>query len=58
LYYLRLKKFLADQRFLNDDDVKEAVKKWQSSRRPRSTRRGYRNWCPVMINTLIMVETV
>jgi hypothetical protein len=27
-------------------------------RRPRSTRRGYRNWCPVMINALIMVETM
>jgi hypothetical protein len=26
--------------------------------RPRSTRRGYRNWCPVMINALITVETV
>jgi hypothetical protein len=28
------------------------------TRRPRSTRRGYRNWCPVMINALIMVETM
>jgi hypothetical protein len=28
---LRLKKFLAGQRFLNDDDINEAVKKWLSS---------------------------
>jgi hypothetical protein len=28
---VRLKYFLAGQRFLNDDDVKEAVKKWLSS---------------------------
>jgi hypothetical protein len=26
--------------------------------RPRSTRRGYRNWFRVVINALIMVETV
>ena len=29
--FLRLKKFLAGQRFLNDDDVKVAVKEWPSS---------------------------
>jgi histone-lysine N-methyltransferase SETMAR len=29
--FRRLKKFLAGQLFLNDDDVKEAVKKWLSS---------------------------
>jgi hypothetical protein len=27
---VRLKKFLAGQRFLKDDDVKETVKKWLS----------------------------
>ena len=25
---------------------------------PRSMRRGYRNWCPVVINALIMLETM
>ena len=29
--FLHLKKFLAGQHFLNDDDVKEAMKKWLSS---------------------------
>jgi hypothetical protein len=29
--FLHLKKFLAGQHFLNDDDIKEAVKKWLSS---------------------------
>jgi hypothetical protein len=27
-------------------------------RLPRSSRRGYRNWCLVMTNALIMVETM
>jgi hypothetical protein len=56
--FLRLKKILADQRFLNDDDVKEAVNKWRLHRRLRSTRRGQRNWCLVMINAIIVVETI
>jgi transposase len=29
--FLRLMKFLAGQRFLNDEDIKEATKKWLSS---------------------------
>jgi hypothetical protein len=31
---------------------------WCLHRQPCSTRRGYRNWCPIMINALIMVETM
>ena len=31
LLFFCLKKFLAGQRFVNNDDVKEAVKKWLSS---------------------------
>ena len=26
--------------------------------RSRSTRRGFRNWCPVLINALIIVKTM
>ena len=36
-------------------------RKWRSGclhRRSRSIKKGYRNWCPIMINALIMAETM
>jgi hypothetical protein len=41
--FLHLKKFFGGCRFLEDDDVKEAVNTRFSS---YSTMRGYKNWCP------------
>jgi histone-lysine N-methyltransferase SETMAR len=40
--FLSLKKFLGGQRFLNDDDVKEAVKKWLSSQAAMFYEEGIR----------------
>jgi histone-lysine N-methyltransferase SETMAR len=44
--FLRLKKFLAGQRFLNDDDVKEAVKKWLSSQAATFYEEGIQKLVP------------
>jgi hypothetical protein len=53
-----LKKFLAGQRFNNDEDVKRAVQKLLSSQAATFYDEEYRNWYPVMINASIMVETM
>jgi hypothetical protein len=49
-----LKKFLAGQRFNNDEDVKRAVQKWLSSQAATFYDEGIQKWYPVSI----MVETM
>jgi hypothetical protein len=44
--YLRLKKFLAGQRFLNNDDIKQAVKKWLSSQAATFYEEGMQKLVP------------
>jgi histone-lysine N-methyltransferase SETMAR len=44
--FLRPKKFLAGQRFLNDDDVTEAVKKWLSSQVATFYKEGIQKLVP------------
>jgi transposase len=56
--FLHLKKFLAGQRFDNDEDVKRAVQKWLSSQAATFYDEGIQNWYPITINASIMVETM
>jgi transposase len=44
--FLHLKKFLAGQHFLNDDDVKEAMKKWLSSQAATFYEEGIQKLVP------------
>jgi hypothetical protein len=44
--FVHLKKFLAGQHFLNDDDVKEAVKKWLSSQAAMFYEEGVQQLVP------------
>jgi histone-lysine N-methyltransferase SETMAR len=44
--FLCLNKFLAGQRFLNDDDVKEAVKKWLFSQATTFYEKGIHKLVP------------
>jgi hypothetical protein len=44
--FLCLKKFLAGQHFLNDDDIKEAVKKWLSSQAATFYKEGIQKLVP------------
>jgi len=44
--FLHLKKFLGSKRFDDNDDLKDAVQKWLTSRAPHSMKRVHRNLCP------------